>query len=157
MTEKEAIEIIKYASAFNSDNSPLTKALDMAIKALEKQIQYKVLEEQCITECGCGLNMIVQKYNEFLEHIHELAGYWELEQKGLLRRLPCNLGDVIYILAGRLGTFYEKDICDGYYIGWDGILQVKVQNKKGNHSTYGVIGENAFLTKEEAEAALKKM
>ena len=41
MTEQEAIEIIKYASAFNSDNSPLTKALDMAIEALEKQIPKK--------------------------------------------------------------------------------------------------------------------
>ena len=37
MSEKEAIEIIKYASAFNSDNSPLTMALDIAITALEKQ------------------------------------------------------------------------------------------------------------------------
>lgn len=36
MTEQKAIETIKYASAFNSDNSPLTKALDIAIKALEK-------------------------------------------------------------------------------------------------------------------------
>ena len=41
MTAQEAIEIIKYASAFNSDNSPLTKALDMAIEALERQIPKK--------------------------------------------------------------------------------------------------------------------
>ena len=34
MTREEAIEIIQYASAFNSANSPLTKALDMAIEAL---------------------------------------------------------------------------------------------------------------------------
>lgn len=39
MTEQKAIEVIKYASAFNSDNSPLTEALDMAIKALEKTQQ----------------------------------------------------------------------------------------------------------------------
>lgn len=42
MTEQKAIEVIKYASAFNSDNSPLTKALDVAIKATEKQIAKKV-------------------------------------------------------------------------------------------------------------------
>lgn len=41
MTEQKAIEVIKYASAFNSDNSPLTKALDVAIKATEKQIAKK--------------------------------------------------------------------------------------------------------------------
>lgn len=41
MTEQKAIETIQYASAFNSDNSPLTKALDVAIQALEKQIPKK--------------------------------------------------------------------------------------------------------------------
>lgn len=41
MTEQQAIETIKYASAFNQDNSPLTIALDMAIKAMEKQIPKK--------------------------------------------------------------------------------------------------------------------
>ena len=41
MSENDAIEIIKYASAFNNDNSPLTKALDMSIKALENQEKLK--------------------------------------------------------------------------------------------------------------------
>lgn len=37
MTIEEAIETIQYASAFNSDNSPLTRALEMAISALRAQ------------------------------------------------------------------------------------------------------------------------
>lgn len=41
MTVQEAIETIKYASAFNREDSPLTIALDMAIEALEKQIPKK--------------------------------------------------------------------------------------------------------------------
>lgn len=41
MSENDAVEIIKYASAFNNDNSPLTKALDIAIKALENQEKLK--------------------------------------------------------------------------------------------------------------------
>jgi hypothetical protein len=41
MNEQEAIETILYASAFNREDSPLTQALDMAIKALEKQIPKK--------------------------------------------------------------------------------------------------------------------
>ena len=43
MTENEAIEIIKYASAFNNDNSPLTKALEVANQALEKIQQYRAI------------------------------------------------------------------------------------------------------------------
>ena len=43
MTENEAIEIIKYASAFNLDNSPLTKALEVAITTLEEIQQYRAI------------------------------------------------------------------------------------------------------------------
>ena len=43
MTENEAIEIIKYASAFNNDNSPLTKALEVANQALEEIQQYRAI------------------------------------------------------------------------------------------------------------------
>lgn len=43
MTENESIEIIKYASAFNSDNSPLTKALEVAIQALEEIQAYRAI------------------------------------------------------------------------------------------------------------------
>lgn len=68
---------------------------------------------------------------------------------------PCKIGDVVYILAGFNGRKYEKDICEGFYIGGDGVVQVRVRNMKGNHGTYGVMGETVFLTREEAEAALK--
>ena len=49
MSEKEAIDIIKYASAFNRDNSPLTKALEVAITALEEIQQYRAIGtvEEC--------------------------------------------------------------------------------------------------------------
>lgn len=88
---------------------------------------------------------------------NRLKEYEDLEEQGLLLRLPCKVGDTVYILAGRFGTFYEEDICDGFYIGRDGILQVKVQNHKGNHGTYGVVGKTVFLTKAEAEKALADM
>lgn len=70
--------------------------------------------------------------------------------------LPCKVGDTVYILAGHDGRKYEKDICVGFYIGEDGVVQVRVINKKGNHGTYGVMGKTVFLTREEAEKALKK-
>ena len=90
-------------------------------------------------------NLLIAMYDKLYE-------YEDLEEQGLLLKLPCKVGDTVYILAGRFGTFYEEDICDGFYIGRDGILQVKVQNHKGNHGTYGVVGKTVFLTKAEAEA-----
>lgn len=49
MPENEAIEIIKYASAFNKENTPLEKALDMAMTALGEIRQYR--EIGTVEEC----------------------------------------------------------------------------------------------------------
>nr|DAI88040.1 MAG TPA: hypothetical protein [Caudoviricetes sp.] len=89
--------------------------------------------------------------------VTKLAEYEDMDEQGLILRLPCKVGDAVYILAGRFGTFYEEDICDGFFVGKDGTLQVKTQNYKGNHGTYGEVGKTLFLNREEAEAALKKV
>ena len=49
MTENEAIEIIKFASAFNKENTPLDKAIDKAITALEEVQKYRKIGtvEEC--------------------------------------------------------------------------------------------------------------
>lgn len=41
MDYQETIEIIQYASAFNSENSRLTKALNTAISAMQELQEYK--------------------------------------------------------------------------------------------------------------------
>ena len=69
---------------------------------------------------------------------------------------PCKVGDTVYILAGHNGHKYEKDICEGFYIGNDGVVQVRVRNMKGNHGTNGVMGKTLLLTNDEAEKALKE-
>ena len=81
----------------------------------------------------------------------------QAKKKGRLVVLPCDVGDPVFMGTGRYKiTGYEEDVCDGFYIGRDGILQVKAQNYNGNHGTYGVIGQTAELTREAAEAALKE-
>lgn len=82
----------------------------------------------------------------------------QAEKKGRLVVLPCDVGDPVFMGTGRYKiTGYEEDVCDGFYIGRDGVLQVKAQNYNGNHGTYGVIGQTAELTREAAEAALDAM
>lgn len=41
MNYQEAIETIQYASAFNSENSRLTKALDVSVSAMQELQMYK--------------------------------------------------------------------------------------------------------------------
>lgn len=87
--------------------------------------------------------------------LRELA---QAEKDGRLVVLPCSVGDPVFMGTGRYKiTGYEEDVCDGFYIGRDGVLQVKAQNYNGNHGTYGVIGQTAELTREAAEAALDAM
>lgn len=82
----------------------------------------------------------------------------QAEKEGRLVVLPCSIGDPVFMGTGRYKiTGYEEDVCDGFYIGRDGVLQVKAQNYNGNHGTYGVIGQTAELTREAAEAALDAM
>lgn len=88
-----------------------------------------------------------------LDRLRELV---EADRDGRCVVLPCHIGDPVFMGTGLVKiTGYEEDICDGFYIARDGILQVKAQNYKGNHGTYGVIGKTAELTREAAEAALK--
>lgn len=88
--------------------------------------------------------------------LDRLRGLVEADREGRCVVLPCHIGDPVFMGTGRSKiTGYEEDICDGFYIGRNGVLQVKVQNNKGNHGTYGVIGQTAELTHEAAEAALK--
>lgn len=88
-----------------------------------------------------------------LDRLRELV---EADRDGRCVVLPCHIGDPVFMGTGRSKiTGYEEDICDGFYIGRNGVLQMKVQNNKGNHGTYGVIGQTAELTHEAADAALK--
>ena len=90
------------------------------------------------------------------EKLARMAELVEADRDGRCVVLPCHIGDPVFMGTGRSKiTGYEEDVCDGFYIGRNGVLQVKAQNHKGNHGTYGVIGQTAELTHEAAEAALK--
>ena len=105
----------------------------------------------CVKELAARL----AAYEETGLEPEELA---QAKKKGRLVVLPCSIGDPVFMGTGRYKiTGYEEDVCDGFYIGRDGVLQVKAQNYNGNHGTYGVIGQTAELTREAAEAALEEM
>lgn len=79
--------------------------------------------------------------------IDKLAEYEDLEEQGLLIRLPCKVGDIVYT---KCSWGIEKGVVGSIEIIADRIF---VNNIHG-----GMIGEinNIFLTREEAEAALER-
>nr|DAH31940.1 MAG TPA: hypothetical protein [Caudoviricetes sp.] len=80
----------------------------------------------------------------------QLAKYEELEEQGLLLRLPCKVGDTVYIIIAKsISKQRVKEIIiDGYGIKF-----------KTKRRVFGLcdVFYTVFLTKEEAEAKLKEM
>ena len=140
----------------------------MAIFALEKWVEYEDLEEQCVKENSWGLKMLLHKWKEFLDDIHELYECRKLEEQGKLLKLPCAVGDTVYRV--HKGTDLSPDrVYECRVIGVKqeyNTLSVKLYANI-NEETYSIwidgwfdrcqIGYEFFLTQEEAEIALGKM
>ena len=88
--------------------------------------------------------------------IERLAEYEDLEEQGLLLRLPIKVGDTVYVLCKNIVT--EKQVYDVQYRG--GITFQKGQRwyvNIGGLVYYEIdFGKTVFLTKEEAEQKLKE-
>lgn len=94
-----------------------------------------------------------------------LKEYEDLEEQGLLLRLPCKVGDALYhILACTTAEDFGKK-----YIGWfivtnitiDTTKEVTIMGRDMCNREWGInsrgIGKTVFLTKEEALAKLREM
>ena len=91
----------------------------------------------------CGIHEAIQK----------LAEYEDLEEQGLLLRLPCKVGDTIYRCGDPIKKVYEWDI-EHIEIFYDEIVFI---DDSDNSFTVGDIGKTVFLTREEAEAKMKEL
>lgn len=70
--------------------------------------------------------------------IKKLAEYETAEEEGRLVVLPCKVGDTVHVLRQS-------------WNGWN------IDKKKFTHFMIGKVGKTVFLTREEAEKALKEM
>jgi hypothetical protein len=73
--------------------------------------------------------------------IEKLAEYEDLEEKELLLKLPCKVGDIIYEIVN------DEIISFSFQQQW----------RIARYLEAGIFGKIAFLTKEEAEQALKRL
>ena len=79
--------------------------------------------------------------NHFETMVDRLAYYEELEEQGLLLRLPCKVGDTYFRIL--YGDIYENEFNNTATI-------VSMMED-------GAFGKTVFLTKEEAEQKLESM
>ena len=124
------------------------------VTALEKLFDYALKESKTLTEQLALLN-----------HIRELA---EADKDGRVVVLPCKVGDVMYKLSREYAecTSYQvrKDnyCCEGCMVPCDSREVTVIRAIQPNSLPEVVrhiedIGKTVFLTREEAEKALKEM
>lgn len=82
-----------------------------------------------------------EAFYDYLMAVRALGKYEDAEEQGLLLRLPCKVGDVVYQIAPRENKIYPIVAPN---------LHTIVRWTEDE-----VIGEIIFLTREEAEEALK--
>ena len=79
-------------------------------------------------------------YNDFQKIVQKLAEYEDLEEQGLLLRLPCKVGDTVY-----------------YILGIPTETPCVIESCTFELSDIYRIGKTLFLTQAEAEQKLKEM
>ena len=119
-----------------------------------------------------GESDIWVKQHDYISAARKLCDYEDLEEQGLLVRLPCKVGDDVYIIPSP--TVYRLNIINGYeklnkichqHVGT--IVITAGHWYATSHEEYGVYNEKVlndiafgttwFLTREEAAKKLEEM
>lgn len=98
-------------------------------------------------------------HDNIRQALRKLAEYEDLEEQGLLLKLPCKVGDTVWFVGNKFVNDYEirRFIIDE--IGIDAIQVAKTIKGKDYWNSFNIddFGKTVFLTQEQAEEALKKM
>lgn len=122
-----------------------TKKFEISISATE------------LEKADISLNFIKEywQHKQVKEYLEELKKYRDLEEQGLLLRLPCNVGDTIYSIMPH-DNFIMKSTVEEFV--FSNMVYVIVRDELFNSRKgipYCEKGKTWFFTKEEAEEALK--
>lgn len=107
-------------------------------------------------DLSCGENSY--DYKNLL--IEKLGKYEDLKEQGRLIKLPCKVGDVVYVkMASYSKTHYaEAEVRDFVHFishGFCVVVTSKYFDKE--NIPFSEFGKTVFLTKSEAEAKLKEL
>ena len=119
----------------------------------------KYFEEPC---CGMG-ECLDDNCSLMLDACKKLATYEDLEEQGLLVRLPCKVGDMVYrVNAGAKQPIIPMTVSEIHFFCYKNERAVRfdtIGKEDMGESCYRLedIGRIVFLTREEAEKKLEEM
>lgn len=100
------------------------------------------------------------KQHDYISAARKLCDYEDLEEQGLLVRLPCKVGDTVYVPTRNFVselriTLMSVDTNDmAMYFSW--LLNSGIYPNLDGFSGYE-LGKTVFLTREEAEKKLEEL
>ncbi len=114
-------------------------------------------EEDCNDSC-----MKVKECRWYKKAMSRLKEYEDLEEQGLLLRLPCKVGDTVYTNVRAVGWHmreknkpYKAEIAFIGINGKDNFVNVVLENDNMLQFKFSDFGKTVFLTMEEAEKKLR--
>ena len=119
--------------------------LDSRIKNMHEYIEKMAFDDKAEVEFLAST----------VSYLKELREYKQLEEQGLLLRLPCAVGTTVY------KTTWWDDVTETVKVGGKTFYRT-VHKHKVSKSTFSLLdiydfGKTVFLTKAEAEQKLKEM
>lgn len=116
---------------------------------------------KCLKKCdGFGASSKCDNCEIATSICEKLGKYEDLEEQGRLVKLPCKVGDVVYVkMASYCKTHYvEAEVRDFVHFiscGFCVVVTSKYFDKE--NIPFSEFGKTIFLTKEKAEAKLKEL
>lgn len=116
---------------------------------------------------------VAKDHEQLAEWFEKSKEYQQLEEQGRLVKLPCKVGDVVYVVTSPFNVFddieYDENMKDEVYESYVSSAtfyksgeQYRIYAKATNHFIGAYFrecdfGKTVFLTKSEAEAKLKEL
>ena len=183
MTAEEAIKELKYRIKLSKraclkSMPKQIKVFEVALEALEKQIDAE--KEEYPNENNLGNDKTIISSSGLFKLIKKLDEYENLEEQGLLLRLPCKVGDKLYAISDTriaectcceikigienyVGANFNCDYdCKGCpFNSWEQDFYTGEHSCSGEYGDWYFVlddfGKTVFLTREAAEAKLREM
>lgn len=110
-----------------------------------------------------GESNVWVKNHDYIKASEKLAEYEDLEEQGLLVRLPCKIGDTVYrVNAGAKQPIIPMTVSEIHFLCYKNERAVRfdaIGKEDMGESCYRLedIGRIVFLTREEAEKKLEEL
>ena len=101
-----------------------------------------------------------EEHEQLAEWLEELKSYKEAEEQGLLVRLPCKVGNTVYVKSSACykSKYIEAQVRDyAYFISCGFCVVVTSAEFEKLAIPFSEFGKTIFLTREEAEKKLEEI